>query len=514
MMLQSGNSAYAWEKLTGYDIERSNKFVGWKLAVCHRETLRVDFYRIHREVVLFGPRPSEYLGSLWEFGIQQHDQDDVDHNNILTILELPSRLAKTAVPLLLEYMYNGWNGDHEAQWKVMYELAHEWSVTTLQMDVATHIQHHKLSLDNLLDYFQCANAYPRSSPLMTACMDWCAEPLLEVPPLLAAALEPSLLLRILRRNKDMGYGQRVEDFQRSELVVHCVQANNNKRLLTEGLLFLLTEEEMLPFLSPRFEAPEFLLAEARIANLSSIDLSNLQQRCIQSMTTYWKECIAGFDNDMGQVHEFFLQLHTLVLEELLKQTLQDLDRRMGVESKRNTNTHANINKKEGYYEKAGRVGKVLVEWKNDLGKLVDNDTNLPTDHNNTIYTSSKRLFAAVQNLTKKASTEDPNNSNNKEDKSPQQGGMDSRNDREVAVHKADISKRLVQAVQQVIQFRDDTTDEGTTDYSETASDRDSESVASIYRLENSTDLTDVDKCFIDKEILPDLLEVVYYGFEV
>jgi hypothetical protein len=152
------------------------------------------------------------------------------------------------------------------------------------------------------------------------------------------ALPPALLYQVLERNQEMGYVERATFFQVSKLVAYSVY--HNWHAVTRPLLWKLTDERKCPFLSPCFEAPVLLLIDSQLAASSSSSdsrrgkLSDLQERCIVSITTYWKACYQGLGttpvgtigrnstcgNPDLSLLEFLHQLPKLVLLALLSKT--------------------------------------------------------------------------------------------------------------------------------------------------------------------------------------------------
>jgi hypothetical protein len=321
-------------------IEKNSKATGWKLSICNRKTLRVKTYLVHPEVVIAGPRSSDYLTTL--FKAKQCPADSQHVNHVTTILELKDEFAR-AVPGLLNFMYYDSAVEHDLKWGVLYELASEWNVISLQTDIATRITQKLKKPHNAIAILAFANQFRSGNPLMEAAIQWCAYHLVEFHPIQARELEPKQFLQILRRNMMLGYGLRMEAFQRSDLVAHCIHANNKndpQLLTTPKVLFALTDEDMLPFISAQFEAPEFLIAVSRLCSTPQDQelLSDLEDRCIQSMTTYWKDCVQGFRSTTS-LERFFAKLPVRILVALLRRTKiettskwQQLKRQVSVET--------------------------------------------------------------------------------------------------------------------------------------------------------------------------------------
>jgi hypothetical protein len=247
----------------------------------------------------------------------------------------------------------------DATFYTLYRLAQRWEIPAF-LRAAAKFQQKRLSKTNVLTILafasQCSsstthnlwipndhdnqdtnNNNKNNDPLLEATLDWCAAHLHEFKATssspthdIVAQLEPEHLLQILHKNKRLGVHVRIDDFARSALVARCIQNNANRALLTQDMLHRLTDEELLPFIGPRLEAPIFLLVQAQLlihhknhkegaggvppprSSFCSMDgtikgmysgdgrdsavreLSSLEQRCIQSITTYWQTCYMGF----------------------------------------------------------------------------------------------------------------------------------------------------------------------------------------------------------------------------
>jgi hypothetical protein len=247
----------------------------------------------------------------------------------------------------------------DATFYTLYRLAQQWEIPAF-LRAAAKFQQKRLSKTNILTILAFASQGSlftthnnnnhnnlwiptnnqdhcnnhNNDPLLEATLDWCAAHLHEFKVSsssptqdLVAQLEPEHLLQILHKNKRLGVHIRIDDFCRSALVARCLQNNANRALLTQDLLHQLTDEELLPFIGPRWEAPIFLLVQAQLlihkgggsvqspprSSFCSMDgtikgmysggdgrdsvvreLSSLEQRCIQSISTYWQTCYTGF----------------------------------------------------------------------------------------------------------------------------------------------------------------------------------------------------------------------------
>ena len=293
----------------------------WTLSVVRRQSGKVDSYFIHPEIVAFGPKRSEYLAS--KYSLEQIKQSNSSEFSILTITEINDSVADV-VPFMLDFMYSSPSDSSKGySGAAAYELADSWGIPKFQ-EIAAADRKAFLTVKNIFPTIKFALKFGTvDNPLFEVATDWFAENLIGFPPSLAANLEPEILLLILRKNMQLPIASRIEFFSRGALVAHCIKKNNHCRLLTKDVLYRLTSEEFLPFVSPRFEAPEFLLAEARLSKgHGDTKLSNLQRRCIQSIATYWKDCLAGFGRNTN-VRSFLEELSAPVLVELLIQTTGD-----------------------------------------------------------------------------------------------------------------------------------------------------------------------------------------------
>ena len=208
--------------------------------------------------------------------------------------------------------------------KSLYELAVMWKVPDFQIAMA-EFQIKRFTAETALDALNFASQLSSSAllqkhmssrdnetdPMLKSTMTWLATHMIEMKPSQLASIDPSLLLSILRQNQSLGVGYRIDDFARSKIVACCIHHRRHLReastlpLMAKEVLYGLTEETLLPFINPKFEAPVLLLAEAQIRpdhididhfNPMSRGLSNLEKRCIKSISTYWDSCYKGFSS--------------------------------------------------------------------------------------------------------------------------------------------------------------------------------------------------------------------------
>jgi hypothetical protein len=195
-----------------------------------------------------------------------------------------------------------------------YHLQHDDCITIS----ATESSHSttRLSRDEVLENGETGNDFS---------IQWLAHHLAQLTPSGARNIEPAVLLQALKRNMTLRYELRVEPFLRSELVAHCVSGfYKNSTRLTRALLHQLTTEELVPFISPAFEAHVLLLADCWLAASDGDDgSSNLSERCIQSISTYWKSCYYGLatqGNPDYRIFHFIEELPRHVILQLVYQT--------------------------------------------------------------------------------------------------------------------------------------------------------------------------------------------------
>ena len=285
-----------------------------------------------------------------------------DHPIPLSSIDLTEEHAKM-VPSLLDFMYfyskdlddgdddDDDNGDESnygilsddsrrlnPSLKSLYELATMWKVPEFQVALA-EFQSKLFTVETALDALKFASNLSSSSllkrelnyccnktshdhdhhdgdrddPLLTSTIKWFASHIVEIKPSQVASVPPTTLLEILHENLSMGFGYRIDDFARSKVVVCCIHhhlqqvvvhpKNRLSSLLSKEVFYALTDEDFVPFINPKFEAPVLLLAESEIrpddissdnCNPMTRGLSNLEKRCIRSIVTYWHTVWKGF----------------------------------------------------------------------------------------------------------------------------------------------------------------------------------------------------------------------------
>jgi hypothetical protein len=249
---------------------------------------------------------------------------------------------------------------------------------------------------------------------------WLAHHLTQLTPSSGARnLEPAVLLQALQQNMGLRYELRVGPFLRSELVAHCVSRfYKNSLLLTRDLLHQLTTEELLPFISPAFEAPVLLLADCwllAVATSSSScsppcwaqeqqqeqqqddDSSNLSERCIQSITTYWKSCYDGFamqgnDDPDDRLFQFIQELPSHVILQMISQTTSTtaVSKSLGLVVARNVSHDGDANAKNAAAElpfcKLLRLIQPLIVQGLEVSTSDEDESSVVTEEE-TVYTS-------------------------------------------------------------------------------------------------------------------------------
>ena len=167
---------------------------------------------------------------------------------------------------------------------------------------------------------------------------------------LAKSIEPVFLLQILSENQGMQHEDLIlDDRTKGSLIAHCVyytclhehpQQTRRSRFtkLTKELLHELTDEEMIQCISPHYDAPVFLLAEAKLRPKEPTKmpcdgkaeksgrrrrrhgLSRLEKRCIQSITCDWICCYKDYCTSSSGLIAFLHKLPTVVLMEIFMAT--------------------------------------------------------------------------------------------------------------------------------------------------------------------------------------------------
>ena len=299
-----------------------------KLYISYKETGKSECYTIHPHIVAFGGKGSKYLADIMsQEALEQQRRHQASPNEDIvnkttdstcTIVELNVKYAPV-IPYFLNfaYFYASQEDDEDIlgtdgtinTFQTLYELSVHWEISALRVELAKYQRQH-FTLDTALGMLVFADQFsssPSSSAsstdeLLDATIDWYADHIFELEPSQAGDIEPHHLFQILEKNMELGIEVRVDDFIRSKMVAHCIHQNCSPLLLTKTLLDKLTNETLLPFISPRFEASVFLIAESRLSKHGETpayprnfddDLTDLEQRCIQSITTFWQSCCSG-----------------------------------------------------------------------------------------------------------------------------------------------------------------------------------------------------------------------------
>ena len=259
-----------------------------------------------------------------------------------SILELPKQLA-ALVPVVIEYMYSSIlclpsslrlheqkDGGYDP-WRDVYALADVWNCSSLQQELADRLTENAVQdVIGALELLKIANNYHLANPLRKQLLQWIASHLVDISTDPEdghlAMVDPTDAFYLLWRNVKLDYKYRLPEFARSAWVCQLVQLNNHKRYMALEVLELLGDEEIIPFVQARHEAPTILLATCRLGDFNeyapmgcTTPLSDLQHRCVCSMAAFWAETIKTFASP-AEFQLYLQELDSNVLYHMVQQT--------------------------------------------------------------------------------------------------------------------------------------------------------------------------------------------------
>ena len=299
-------------------------FSDWTIKVIHDEDM--DIYHIHRNIVGYGQRKSEYL--LREFR-DKMKEIDYENNGNITHLQLPMKQAQV-VPMVLDFLYY----TKEAKQTLtaeracsVFKIAELLEIQALQKAIADFYTKN-LSLKNLGEFLMAAS-HARADRLLVVSKAKIGQMITEKPEL-SGLVPPKFLADILlisRQQLDDARAREPEKY--SEHLVKsqsrywskaaCICAVQNESILTRNLFDELTSEVSLPFIDSSV-APKLLSMDAKFSQRENGVTTSLQKRCIDSITDDFPTFQKGFSSPQA-CSETLKELPSHVLAEILMRSM-------------------------------------------------------------------------------------------------------------------------------------------------------------------------------------------------
>lgn len=304
-------------------------FCDWRIEVHHLtkkgDSVAMDIYNIHRNVVGYGPRKSNFM--MKEFFRQIEDRNYGSGANI-TKIELPFWQAE-AFPMVLDFMYD----TKEVRQTLtaeracsVFKIAELMEIPPLE-DAIENFYRKTLSLKNMTE-FMVAATKAKADRLLFASRSKIGSLILEKPEL-AGLLLPKFMIDILEVNREQVQEIQYKTPERypDELkLAHSrmwsraafVCASHNTKYMTKQIFDAMMHEDRLPAIDVTV-AFKLLLLDAKF-DPDSMDYKNLHERCVTSITAD----LEGFRNGFSSPEEMSREIDKLpspVLADILVKSI-------------------------------------------------------------------------------------------------------------------------------------------------------------------------------------------------
>jgi len=348
------HSNYDGSKRVSWKSDPKESFSDWTLHVVYRDSnnkRRIDVYHVHRNVVGFGHRKSNFLlrdirkAELQEFiSFDSNNQTELELKElinaggnkqkdkaIITRLKLPSESQARSVPMVLDFMYytnetkQRMSADRSCN---VFKVAEGLEVQALQKAIGEFYMKN-LSLKNLGEFLTAATKV-KADRLLTICKAKIGQ-MITVKPELSAMVPPKFMAEILsissrqlheaRRKEPKKYtGDLVVSQSKYWSKAACICASNNESVMTQKLFQKLTSVESLPYIAvsatPKLLAMESTFLETTKTKTSKNQLTSLQRRCVESIGDDFDAFQECFESHQ-EIAESLKHLPSNILSEIL-----------------------------------------------------------------------------------------------------------------------------------------------------------------------------------------------------
>jgi len=252
----------------------------WTIEVVARETKATTTYHVHRRILAFGPKRSEYFAQLFEN----------PRSTKKSVFELGSAEAQV-FPMLLDHMYTNseLHLDMIAAY-ALYSIADQLEVPSLLLCV-TDFFSRITSKDNVVDFLKIGESF-RDKMLLYTIFDRCAEELRSIDLDAARKIKPTLLVEVLRRSKIVSKKHKCSSSRLSQVVAACMEEHRSS--LSLELFRTLTDKEYLPYIEGT-AAIKVLALEQEFTSQGSEP--TLHERCLSSITNSWDSVKQKLEED-------------------------------------------------------------------------------------------------------------------------------------------------------------------------------------------------------------------------
>ncbi|CAJ1944431.1 unnamed protein product [Cylindrotheca closterium] len=276
---------------------RSNpedSFSDWKVEIKHKETGKVDVYHLHRNVLGYGVRKSEYFAAQFQEDRVVNGYYETKSPKV-TQLDLPQAWANI-FPMVLDFLYH----NREKTLKLtanrscaMYKWAEFLGIPALKTTIV-EFYNKNISLKNFGRFIASA-VQMKAGPLVVASKSKIGR-LVTQQPNQAWRLAPQFLVSVLEANRkeliNKAKNKEVQPqaFQNasckwSKAIYFCV--SKNKKVVTHKIFCDLTSETAIPVIDPTVALALLILDVELLAADDNKVYSKFQKRCVKSIVQNW-----------------------------------------------------------------------------------------------------------------------------------------------------------------------------------------------------------------------------------
>ncbi|KAG7345992.1 BTB/POZ domain containing protein [Nitzschia inconspicua] len=302
-------------------------FSDWTVKVLFDDV--VDVYHVHRNIMAFGNRKSNFF--LKEFRKQQNFEDTDPADVQVSYIKLPASQAKV-FPMVLDFIYYTKEATQTLTAERacnVFKLAELLEIPMLQKAIADFYAKN-LSLKNLGEFLLAASK-SKADRLLVVSKAKIGQMIIEKPEL-SGLVPPKFMADILLiSHRQLEEARAKEPEKYTEALVQSqsrywskaayICAVQNESVLTVKLFDELLSEESLPYIDSAV-APKLLLMDAKFRGQTNGDHgpSSLQRRCIDSLTTDFQQFQRGFATPEA-CSNVLKALPSEVLAEILMKTM-------------------------------------------------------------------------------------------------------------------------------------------------------------------------------------------------
>eukprot|EP00934_Nitzschia_sp_Nitz4_P006014 Nitzschia sp. Nitz4//scaffold124_size66437//25636//38731//NITZ4_006111-RA/size66437-processed-gene-0.6-mRNA-1//1//CDS//3329534552//6004//frame0 len=253
----------------------SESFSDWTIEVIHKGTATKDTYNVHRRVLAVGPKRSDFFARLFK-------QSGTSNTSSLDL----EAVEADVFPLILDHMYSEQKLQLDfGRGYVLYRLAEKLEIQSV-VQAVTEFYCKSMNKENIVDFFTIAETF-KDKTFLEATVAFCSAELRTMHTETAGKIKPSILLEVLRHNRNLPKKELCSSRHLSLLMATSVDKhaeNTSPEIFRE-----ITQDEYLQEIEPE-AAIRFLAAENVIMAKANIQGDTaFEDRCVRSLCASWTD---------------------------------------------------------------------------------------------------------------------------------------------------------------------------------------------------------------------------------